>query len=87
MNTFCTSPQFFYNIGGRGINGLFVFYFMLNTCPEIHGNGTELYLHLHPFLFVCKKYRNLQNQMKASIAVWLGILDIILFFDQADIIL
>ena len=58
---------------------------MLQTCPEIHGNGAELNLRFHVFPFVGQENRNIQYQMKASVAVILRVFDIVLFAQKKDV--
>ena len=39
---------------------------MLKACPEVHGDGTELYLHWHMDLFFCKEYRQQDRQVQTA---------------------
>ena len=60
---------------------------MLETRPEIHGNGAELHLNLHhPFLIV-QIDRCLHDKVKAPVAILLGVLYVILLLEQGNVIL
>ena len=60
---------------------------MLQACPEIHGNGAELNLYLHIFLTVRQEDGDVQDKMKAPIAIHFGIFYVIFPFDYDNIIL
>jgi len=66
---------------------LFIVELMLQAGPEIHGDGAELDLRLHHALFVGKEDWHADDQVQTAVAVELRMLDIVLFFDQSDIVL
>ena len=83
---FCTGLQFKVCLR-RQILFFFVSELVLEACPEIHSNSTYLDFNRYVFTSVQKKYRNRQNQMKASVAVGFRILYVIFFCYQTDVIL
>ena len=60
---------------------------MFQRCPEIHPISSNLKFYTHRCFTLSKKYRNLNNHVIASIAIWFGIFYIILYFNNFDIIL
>ena len=66
---------------------LFIAQLVIQTCPEVHGNRTDLDLDLHRLFTVGEEDRNLQDQVQAAITVFLWILNIIFGLDQSHIIL
>ena len=60
---------------------------MLQTGPEVHGNGTYLDLRPHGSLSLGEEYRDFYDHVVAAVAVALGILDIILYAQHGDIVL
>ena len=60
---------------------------MFQTGPEVHGDGSQLNLHLcHPFS-VLQMDGNGNNQMKTAVTIGLEICDVVLFLKQNDIVL
>ena len=55
--------------------------------PPIHRNRAELHLHLHRFFLIVQVDRRFHDQVQTAIAVWLGILNIVLPLDQHNVIL
>ena len=68
-------------------NILFIPQLVFKAGPRIHGNGAQLDLRPHDSLFMLKEDRHGDDQMKASLAVGLRMLDIILGLDQRDVVL
>ena len=66
---------------------LFVFDLMLQTGPEIHGNGAELHFYFHMTFAFGKENRNADDEMQAAVADYLGITDVIIGLQQRNIIL
>ena len=64
-----------------------VLHLVLKTGPEVHGNGADLHLHLDLPLLPGEEHRDADDQVQAAVTVGLGVLDIILFLHQGDIIL
>ena len=60
---------------------------VLQTCPEVHGDSAELYLGFYKALLVFKEYRHLNDKVKTSVAVGLGVLYVVLFLDEEDVVL
>ena len=60
---------------------------MIDTCPEIHGDRSELYFHLHHILAGGKVDRYFEDQMQTSVTIIFRISDVILFLKKYDIIL
>ena len=70
-----------------GRNVLFITELMLQACPEIHGNGPKLYLHIDKFLRLLEDDRHLDDKMKTPVSAGLWLLDVIFFLNQNDVIL
>ena len=60
---------------------------MLQACPPIHGDGTELHFHTHMPLFIVQIDRDSYNQVQTPVTIALGILDIVFSFDEFHIVL
>ena len=60
---------------------------MLEARPEVHRDGSELYLDLHVAFLVFKEDRYLDDEMQAPVTARLRILDVVLPGDQGDVVL
>ena len=65
----------------------FVTELMLQTGPEVHGNGADLDLRPHRSLSLGEEYRDLHDHMIAAVAVVFGIPDIIFNTQDCNIVL
>ncbi len=77
----------FVNHAVRHLAAGFVVDLMLQAGPEVHRDGSQLHFHPHHLFSVGEKDRNLQHQMVAAVAVGLGVFDVVLFFDDYQIVL
>ena len=55
---------------------------MLQTCPEVHGNGANLNLYRSNFFAVGHVDRYIQNHVKTPVTIRFWIFDIVLDFSQ-----
>ena len=60
---------------------------MLQACPEIHCNRTNLNLNLCVDNIICQKNRDGYDHMITHVSVWLWICDIILYTENRNVIL
>ena len=60
---------------------------MFQACPEIHRDCAELDFYFHVFFPVGQEDGDVQDQVEASIAVLLGIFDVVLLAHQDNIVL
>ena len=60
---------------------------VFQTCPEVHGDSAELHFGFHETLFVFEEDRHLNDEVEASVAVGLGVLYVVLFLDEEDVVL
>ena len=65
----------------------FVAELMFKARPEVHGDSSQLHFYLDEPLFVFKEDRYFDYEMKTSVAVWLRVLDVVLFFDKENVVL
>ena len=66
---------------------LLVFHLVFQTCPEVHGNRTQLDFDLHVALLVLQEDRNRDDQVETAVAVRLRIFYVILAVYKLDVIL
>ena len=60
---------------------------VVEVCPVIHCSRPELKLQFDPLILILEWNCDLQDQMQALIAGFLGLLDIVLDLDDADVLL
>ena len=60
---------------------------MFETCPEIHGDGSELDFDFHVAFLVLEIDRNRDDQVQASVAARFRVLDVVFLLDECDVIL
>ena len=81
-----TGAQFIHNTF-RIINIFFIFQLVLQTCPEVHRDRSNLHFHANLLFVIREKDRNFNDQMKAAVTIHLRIFNIIFAFDQFNVIL
>ena len=60
---------------------------MLQGRPEVHCDGAYLNLHVDKLLFFGEVHRSLDNQVQTAVAVWLGVLYVVLALDELHVVL
>ena len=58
---------------------------VLKACPEVHSDGTELYIHRYMDLFFRKEYRQPDRQVQTAVAVGLWVGNVVLLCDYLNI--
>lgn len=80
-----TAFQFF-DDKGRIFNILFVFHFMFQTCPGIHGNGPQLQLRKKTAwilsIDVFKRGRHFNNDVVTAVSIRFYVTDIVFLLDD-----
>ena len=79
-------PQLVHDLLGNLLGGL-VADAVLQRGPEVHGDGANLNLHRREQLAVGHVHRHVHHDVQTAVAVGLGILDVILFQNQRDVVL
>ena len=60
------------------VNVLLIPHLVLQTGPEVHGDGSQLDLYLHMAGLLLEEEGNGEDEMQTSVAVGLGVLDVVL---------
>ena len=71
----------------RHIAMSFISELMLKTGPEIHGNGANLDFNRNGLGSLGQKDGHQYNQVEAAVAIFLRLIDLIIFTDQGNVIL
>ncbi len=71
----------------RDLHVLLVPDLVLQTGPPVHRDRSELHFHLHHLFLIVKEDGGFNDQVQTAIAVGLRVGDVVLFFDQSDVIL